>query len=220
MFSSFTKPFTAVCERNKAPILEALLKYMPEYVGTTVLEIGSGTGQHAVHFAAALPSVTWLPTDTIEHLPGITAWVVDAEIPNLREPKLLDVTNPQNWKKLRKEESAIRVAFTANTMHIIPWDGIVKLFQEVKETIDAGQNDSTPGRFFVYGPMNYNNKYTSEGNRKLDEYLKDEYGDKAGIRDIQDIVNIASTEASLHLEADITMPSNNRLLCFSTSKVV
>jgi len=193
--SAIEKPFSEACENNKGPILEVLREAFSDR--SAVLEIGSGTGQHAVHFAAALPHLRWQTSDLAEHHAGIRLWLQEAALPNLQPPLALDVTQPQ-WP------SGFDAVFTANTAHIMPWPAVVAMFDRLGTLLPPG------GRLCQYGPFNYGGKYTSESNARFDLWLK-QMDPARGIRDFEAIEALAS-QAGLMLEADHALPANNRLL--------
>ncbi len=190
------KPFSQACENNKAPILAVLQQW---FRSGTVLEIGSGTGQHAVWFAPGLPDVHWQPSDQAGYLPGIRAWIASAPAPNLAMPLELDVL-AEPWPVV----DDLTHVFSANTAHIMGWDAVQAMF--------AGVGSRLPlhGVFCLYGPFNYDGRFTSESNQRFDAHLRTQ--DPAmGIRDIEALRELAR-ENSLMLIADEAMPANNRLL--------
>lgn len=191
------KPFSEPCERNKAPILAILRDVFSQPM--RILEIGSGTGQHAVHFAAALPHVVWQTSDLPANHPGIRAWLEDAALPNVLAPLALDVSGP--WP-----DRTYDGIFTANTLHIVSWELAQRLIAGAASLLEKG------GRLAVYGPFNYDGKFTSDSNARFDEWLKSR-DPLSGIRDFESVVNCAEING-LHLEADHAMPANNRFLVF------
>lgn len=191
-----TKPFSQACENNKQPILDKLATLFTE--PGTILEIGTGTGQHAVHFAAALPHITWQPSDRPEVVDLCQPWLEDAGLANIRPPVPLDVGAPE-WPV-----EGIDGAFSANTAHIMGWPEVVAMFTGVAKRLAPG------GLFCLYGPFNYHGQYTSASNRQFDRYLKAEAG-HMGIRDIDQLTDLAR-DTGLVLDADHAMPANNRLL--------
>jgi cyclopropane fatty-acyl-phospholipid synthase-like methyltransferase len=188
-------PSSEACERNKAPILDVLRNAFAERV--QVLEIGSGTGQHAVHFAANL---TWHPTEQLAYLPDLGARVKLEGSRNLRAPTVLDV-NQTVWP-LR----AVDAIFTANTLHIMAWAEVVAMYRGLDAVLSPG------GIMCVYGPFRYNGRYTSNSNQEFDRMLQ-ERDPKSGLRDIQDLTALAA-QYGLRLRADHDLPANNRLLEF------
>jgi len=191
-------PFSEACERNKAPILEVLRAAFADR--TQVLEIGSGTGQHAVHFAAHLPHLTWHPTEQLAYLPDLSARVKLEGPPNLRAPTVLDV-NQTVWP-LRATDAI----FTANTLHIMAWTEVVALYRGLDGVLSRG------GVLCVYGPFRYHGRHTSDSNRDFDRMLQ-ERDPLSGVRDIQDLTALAA-QYGLRLRADHDLPANNRLLEF------
>eukprot|EP00123_Amoebidium_parasiticum_P011501 comp20747_c1_seq1/m.27178 comp20747_c1_seq1/g.27178 ORF comp20747_c1_seq1/g.27178 comp20747_c1_seq1/m.27178 type:complete len:219 (-) comp20747_c1_seq1:336-992(-) len=213
MFSSFTKPFAAASERNKEPILEVLRELLTsEYDGCTVLEVGSGTGQHVVHFAPNFPKLTWQPTDLAENMPGLVAWIVDAEHPNIKDPAVLDAGNDNHWLQLKGQP--YDVIYTANTSHIMPWNSVLSLFRHVRGgALRRAKAGDRPGLFIMYGPFNDNGQFTSEGNKTLDTHIKG-INPLSGLRDMQAVLAAAKEEGGLAFVKDIKMPANNHTLVF------
>jgi hypothetical protein len=190
-----SKPFAPHCERNKDPILAMLQPYFVNC--RRVLEIGSGTGQHAVFFAPALPNTVWQTSDLEENLPGIRMWLQEAALPNLPPPLTLDVTG--EWPEQRFD-----AAFTANSLHIMPWAAVEQLFVGIDSVLER------EALFAVYGPFNYHGTYTSESNREFDGWLKQRSALSA-IRDFEKVDALAN-RIGLELVNDHAMPANNRLL--------
>jgi SAM-dependent methyltransferase len=191
------KPSSEACERNRGPILSVLKRFF--LTRRSVLEIGSGTGQHAAYFAPELPWLTWQPSDVAEHLPGIRQWVEDSGAPNLRLPIELDVEEP--WPAL-----SVDAAYSANTCHIMSWPQVHRMFRGVGQSLQAG------GIFCVYGPFNYGGRHTSESNARFDAMLRARDA-ASGLRDFEAIVALA-LQHGLAEEEDNPMPANNRLLVF------
>jgi SAM-dependent methyltransferase len=195
------KPFSQACENNKQPILAVLRQAFATV--DSVLEIGSGTGQHAAFFTAAMPWLSWQPSDRAENLPGIRAWCSDARLSNLREPIELDVAMPA-WPVARAA-----AVFSANTVHIMDWPAVESLFAGVGALLPGG------GVFCLYGPFNYDGRFTSDSNARFDGWLK-ERDPLSGVRDFEAIEQLAQ-RAEIALLADHTMPANNRLLVWRKS---
>lgn len=193
-------PFSQACENNKRPILAVLRRHL--VAPATVLEIGSGTGQHAVFFAAELPHVIWQPTDVAAHLPGIRAWVEACPSPNLRLPLALDV----EWQPWPVE--ACDAVFSANTAHIMSWP-MVQAFVAGVGTI-LGRD----GRLFLYGPFHYGGQPTSPSNAAFDASLR-RRDPASGVRDFE-AVDALARAAGLTFVEDNPMPANNRLLVWRT----
>jgi hypothetical protein len=165
---------------------------------TTVWEIGSGTGQHACHFARHLPHIEWQPTDRADNIQGIGLWLEETRLPNLKPAITLDVTDTV-WSC-----DKIDALFTANTLHIMSWDEVQILFHRLAEHLNS------KALVCIYGPFNYNGTYTSDSNARFDQWLKSQYS-LSGIRHFEDIVLLA-TASGLQLISDNAMPANNRLL--------
>jgi hypothetical protein len=190
------KPFSQACENNKDPIL-SVLKRVFEHP-CEILEIGSGTGQHAVHFATHLPHVSWQPSDQAIHLAGINSWVEEANLQNIRTPLELDV-NHQPWPV-----TDIEAVFTANTLHIMSWENVQVLIRSLSEHMRPS------AKFCCYGPFNVGGTYTSDSNARFDIWLK-EQNPLSAIRDLEALVSLAN-DARINLLEDIAMPANNKLL--------
>lgn len=192
------KPFSEPCERNKDPILAVLRQLFAQ--PARILEIGSGTGQHAVHFGAALPHVVWQTSDLPANHPGIRAWLEEAALPNVLAPVALDVNGP--WPQQTYDG-----VFTANTLHIVSWELAQKLVAGAAALLGRG------GRLAIYGPFNYGGAFTSDSNARFDEWLKAR-DPLSGIRDFEAVAKCAEING-LHLQADHAMPANNHLLVFA-----
>ncbi|MGR9115185.1 MAG: DUF938 domain-containing protein [Gammaproteobacteria bacterium] len=197
----YDKPFSQACENNKGPILQALRRIFVR--PSLVWEIGSGTGQHACHFAQNLPHLQWQPTDKSENLAGIRSWVQASDLKNLMSPLELDVNAPV-WPCC-----AIDALFTANTLHIMSWQEVEIFFGRLKILLTS----SAP--VCIYGPFNYGGRYTSSSNASFDSWLRAR-NPLSGIRDSEAILALAQG-AGLQLLEDIAMPANNRLLFFKKS---
>jgi SAM-dependent methyltransferase len=189
-------PFSDACERNKGPILDVL--YTAFAGCTRVVEIGSGTGQHAVHFARHLPHLQWQPTDRAEHLPGLAARIAAEGPPNLASPVELDVL-AEPWPAVRGD-----AVFSANTLHIMSWAGVEAFFSGLPRVLEHG------GVLAIYGPFKYGGRFTTESNAAFDAMLR-ERDPQSGLRDFE-AVNELAEAAGLTLSADHAMPANNQLL--------
>ncbi|WP_337053328.1 DUF938 domain-containing protein [Pseudoxanthomonas sp. USHLN014] len=190
------KPFAPSCARNRDPILAVLRPLLART--RRVLEIGSGTGQHAVHFAAALPQLCWQTSERAEHLPGIAAWLDEAALPNTPPPLELDVARGP-WPA-----QTFDAVFTANTLHIMGWPQVQACFAGLSGVLEHG------GVLAVYGPFNYGGAFTSDSNAQFDQWLKAR-DPVSGIRDLE-AVDALARGIGLRLEADHAMPANNRFL--------
>jgi hypothetical protein len=192
------KPFSEASERNRAPILAILKRVFADR--KRVLEIGSGTGQHAAYFAPELPHLVWQASDIVENLPGIRQWIEEAGAPNLPEPIVLDVD---------QELPCVEVdaVFSANTCHIMSWPQVERMFEGIGKIRSLRT-------FCLYGPFNYGGKHTSESNARFDAMLR-RNDPASGLRDFEKI-NALAEKAGLRLEEDNAMPANNRLLVWRT----
>lgn len=188
------KPFSPSSERNREPILAVLRDVFARR--THVLEIGSGTGQHAVHFAAALPHLTWQASEQAEHLPGIRLWLDEAALANTPPPVTLDV-GQADWPATRFD-----AVFSANTLHIMAWGEVEALFARLPQVM------TDDALLVVYGPFNIDGRYTSESNEKFDAWLHAR-GAHMGIRDLAAVDALAAA-AGLDRIANHEMPANNR----------
>jgi cyclopropane fatty-acyl-phospholipid synthase-like methyltransferase len=186
-------PFAQAAEQNRQVILDAIRPYLQG----RVLEIGSGTGQHAVYFAAQLPQLCWQTSDLAANLDGIRARIDDAGLDNLMPPLLLDVLG--SWPGARYD-----TIYTANSLHIMSETAVRRCFEGCGDCLQTG------GRFAVYGPFNYDGAYTSASNARFDAMLRANDPD-SGIRDFEWLDRLAR-DAGMMLEADIAMPANNRSL--------
>ncbi len=200
------KPYAESCERNRAPILSVLQRYLGD--ARQVLEIGSGTGQHAVHFAAALPWLRWQASDHADHLPGIRQWLEEAALPNTPPPFALQAVAGASpgLQPLppEPEDRCFDAVFTANTLHIMGWDNVQALFAGLPALM------APAALFIAYGPFNYGGAFTSDSNRAFDGWLKARDA-RSGIRDFEAVDALAQAQGMRLLE-DVAMPANNRLL--------
>jgi cyclopropane fatty-acyl-phospholipid synthase-like methyltransferase len=191
-------PISEACERNKAPILEVLRIAFANR--RHALEIGSGTGQHAVHFAAHLPHLIWHPTEQLKYLPDLQARIKLEGGENLRPAAVLDVK--QALWPLRQADAV----FSANTLHIMSWNEVLDLFRGLDQVLVAG------GVLCLYGPFRYDGRYTSDSNRSFDHMLQ-ERDPLSGLRDMHAVTTLAS-QYGIQLKVDHDLPANNRLLEF------
>ena len=201
--SSIARPFSQACENNKQPILAVLQRWLK--TGDKVLEIGSGTGQHARFFAEELASVHWQTTDVADNLPGIEAWRAGYAGDNLPGPLPLDVRDP-DWGVEIPE-----AVFSANSLHIMAFSAVEILFAQL------GRHAPLGNTLLIYGPFNYNGAYTSESNARFDQWLAQQHPDSA-IRDFE-AVNALALQAGYELCEDNAMPANNRLLVWRKIRV-
>lgn len=189
-------PFSQACENNKDPIQHVLKRIFANR--TKVLEIGSGTGQHCCYFSAALPHLTWQPTDQQQYSEGLKARTALTQNHNLLPVKILDVRD-RPWPSITFD-----AVFSANTVHIMAWESAKIMLEEIARQLPQG------GLFALYGPFNYHGQYTSESNARFDEWLKNQNPESA-IRAFEDIDSFLQ-QRNLSLLEDIEMPANNRIL--------
>ncbi len=189
------KPFAEAAQQNRDDIL-TILRHELEQL-KTVLEIGSGTGQHAVYFASHMPYLFWQPSDKKAMLPGIKQWVDEAMLSNCANPIELDVNS--HWPSEKYD-----AAYAANIIHIMHQHEIIALFAGLSTVL------ADNAIFYVYGPFNIQGKYTSEGNRRFDIWLKQNDPD-SGIRDRDDLNRVA-VKYGFELTQQWDMPSNNKIL--------
>lgn len=185
------KPYSEAAQRNAAPILAVLQRVFRDR--RRVLEIGSGTGQHAASFSAALPHLVWQASDVAANLPGIRQWV--------SEPAPLELDLDQAFPAL-----AADAVFSANTCHIVSWPQVERMLHGIGQLLPGG------GVFALYGPFHYGGKPTSESNARFDAMLRAR-DPASGVRDFAAVRELAARQG-LELEEDNAMPANNRLLVF------
>ena len=191
-----SKPFSQACENNKQPILHVLNDVFADR--QRVLEVGSGTGQHAAFFAEKLPHLQWQASDVEAHMAGIEQWRSAANLANLPPVLKFDV-NSQRWPG-----TDVDAVFSANTLHIMSWLEVEKLFQLLQANLDI---DS---KLCIYGPFNYSGEYTSGSNAQFDQSLRAR-DPRSGIRDFEKVDALAQA-AGFKLRDDFALPANNRLL--------
>lgn len=184
------------CDRNKDVILDVLKPLLSQT--PQVLELGSGTGQHAVYFAQAMPHLYWQCSDRPENHTTINAWIDDSGVENIGRPLDLDVS--RQWPVTEP----VPAIFTANSLHIMSWACVKSLFSSLSEQLQSS------GLFIIYGPFNYAGQYTSASNADFDVWLK-QRDPASAIRDF-DAIEALALQQSLTLLADHSMPANNRLL--------
>ena len=198
----------AAFHRNHQPIWTVLQPFLAGKSGD-VVEAGSGTGQHVVHFARETPGIVWWPSDLNEqHLKSIAAWRVHAGLPNIRPPLRIDLSDPA-WCSAMHDGSGpgrLTAVFCANVIHIAPWRVAEGLFE------GAGRYLQADGRLFLYGPFKRDGKHTAVSNAVFDTSLR-ENNAEWGVRDIADLQALAS-RAGLALTETFEMPANNLMLAF------
>lgn len=195
------RPYSPSCDRNRDPILAVLKRHFADR--REVLEVGSGTGQHAVHFAAAMPRLRWQCSDRAESLPGIRAWLDGAALDNTPAPVELDVAQGP-WPRSSTADGRFDAVFSANTLHIMGWPEVELFFAGLDGVL---ADDAT---LVMYGPFNYGGAYTSDSNRDFDGWLKAR-DPRSAIRDFEAVDRLAAS-IGLTLIDDIEMPANNRSL--------
>lgn len=195
-------PYSQACENNKTPILERLREIFD--APGTALEIGTGTGQHAVHFATALPHLKWQPTDHPDALDTSRLRLERAALPNILPAIELDVATA-DW-----QVPSFNWVFSANTAHIMAWDEVEQMFHHIGERLPKN------GAFCLYGPFNNKGQYTSESNRQFDQHLRAR-ASHMGIRDLEEL-DALSASAGLTRVENFAMPANNQLLVFRVTK--
>jgi len=192
-----TKPFSQACENNKNHILKALQPALQN--AASVLEIGSGTGQHSVFFAKKLPHLQWYTSDREVNHQGIKLWHDEVQLANLHPPLLLDLNDPWPVNK-------VDAIYTANTFHIVSWELITRFFAGVNQHLNQ------QGVVCVYGPFKYKGEFTSPSNDEFNSLLQSR-DPLSGIRDFEAVEQLA-VQYGLKLLSDTAMPANNQLLIF------
>lgn len=194
-------PSSEACERNKDPILQILKAAL--HGSARVLEVGSGTGQHAVYFCKHLPELLWQPADRGEYLPILRQRLEQEGPANLLDPIELDV-RMSPWAV-----EAVDAVFSANTLHIMDWTAVEAFFRGVGSVLPGS------GTLCVYGPFRYQGRYTSESNANFDRFLQ-ERDPASGIRDFE-AVDALARQQGLQLQSDHRMPANNQLIVWKKS---
>lgn len=190
------KPFSPSADRNKEPILNALKSELS--ANQRVLEIGSGTGQHACYFAAALPNIIWQPTELKQNISTISGWINEENIENILEPKELDV-DAHPWPVMSAD-----VCFSSNMFHIVSMHSIRSIFSGCKAALEDD------GKLCVYGPFSIDGQHTSASNKHFDQQLRAS-DPNSGIRDLSELDEIAQ-QSGFNACRRIAMPANNFLV--------
>ena len=190
------KPYSESCERNQKPILKVLQETLTNQ--QHVLEIASGTGQHAVYFGRALPHLSWQTSELTQNHEGILAWLNEIKLPNVLPPITINV-NDAKWPV-----EIVDTVFNANTVHIITWPEVERLFAGIARVLNPS------GILCLYGPFKYKGEFTSESNARFDALLKSR-NKNSGIRDFETINRLAKTH-DLLLVKDVAMPNYNQTL--------
>ncbi|VAW95138.1 hypothetical protein MNBD_GAMMA23-467 [hydrothermal vent metagenome] len=199
------KPFSESCEQNKEPILSVIKQWFNQ-PDATLLEIGSGTGQHASYFPQFLDKLFWQPSDIAENQHSIKAWCSHAQLSNVHPPLILNVS--QNEWPIESYD----YVFSANTVHIMAWNEVKAMFAGIRKVLKL------KGIFCLYGPFNYNSQCTSLSNAQFDQWLKSR-NPNSGIRDFEALCELGesgSQHRPLKLLMDHEMPANNRILVFQS----
>lgn len=190
------KPCAPAAERNCGPILEVIREVFAE--ASYVLEIGSGTGQHAVHFGREMPRLTWQTSDLEENHAGIRAWLEEARLANVKEPIVVDVLTAE------LPNSSYDAVYSANTAHVMHMEAVGKMFELVASVLRSG------GVFCLYGPFRQNGAFNAASNAQFDAKLRGQ-DPGMGIRDLEDLDRFASSNG-LRRTRLVAMPSNNHLV--------
>jgi hypothetical protein len=206
------RQYAPATERNREPILEVLLQVLPE--NGTILEIASGTGEHAVFFASRLRDCLWLPTDVNSQLrASIIAWSEHNLSDNVYTPQYLDVREPvwavENGAFDWLSKEPIIAIVNINMIHISPWSACVGLMAGAGRILKAG------GILYLYGPFKQGGEHTAASNAAFDEYLRAE-NQQWGVRNLDDVVAVANAE-NLTLKQIYQMPANNLSVVFQRS---
>lgn len=196
---SAARRYAPTAERNRAPILEVLRRHVPERA--RVLEVASGTGQHAAWFAAAMPQTRWLPSEADPSaFASIAAWAEFEDASNVDEPVLLDAA-AERWPV-----DLLDVVYCANLIHIAPWSCCTGLLR------GAGRHLAPDGILVLYGPFKVDGRHTSASNVAFDRGLRAQ-DSRWGVRDLRDVETRAA-ERGLHLVENVAMPANNLVVVF------
>ena len=196
------KPFNPACLRNQAPIEVALSNRLP--TGVRVLELGSGTGQHAVYIGEQRPDLIWQASEQADHMTGLQQWITEANLPNLLSPKVIDL---KHWPEGLTGYGAV---YTSNLVHYVPKTLVAVLMAGIAAAVESA------GQVFFYGPFNENG-FTSAGNAQLDAWLKTSVNADAGLWERGALVALAATHDLAFKEA-VTMPNNNAMLVFQIAR--
>jgi len=191
------KPFSQACVENQDPILDVLRRQFEN--AHRLLEIGSGTGQHAAYFPKFLSHVLWQPSDVEENIAGIELWRQEAQLENVLPSLILNVS--QHWP-----DQTYDAVFSANTAHIMSISEVQAMIGGVSKIL------SSPGTFCLYGPFKLNGSHTSESNARFDAFLR-QRDPASGVRDVADLEHYANT-VGMALKEMVEMPTNNKILVF------
>lgn len=190
------KQYSSACDENKAPILVVIRREFA--TARRILEVGSGSGQHAIYFGRHLPHLSWQTSDLLTNHASINAWRATAGLANVLAPIELDVT-AAHWPDARYDG-----LFSANTTHIMSWPAVQRMFAGISRVLE---HDAP---FCLYGPFNYGGRHTSDSNARFDTWLQ-QRDPASGLRDFEQLDALARS-CGMSLRADHEMPVNNRLL--------
>ena len=190
--------FSQAADNNKTPILNTLSEWLSN--GELVLEIGSGSGQHAIHIASALSKIRWQPTEHPNILPILTKNIASFGSPNLLTPQSLDLAAVE-WPT-----ESVDCVYSANVIHIVDKTLGGSLIKTAAESLRAG------GLLALYGPFKYQGNFTTASNAEFDDWLKDR-NPSSGIRDFEWVMGLAE-DSGLTFVEDRSMPANNQFLAF------
>jgi cyclopropane fatty-acyl-phospholipid synthase-like methyltransferase len=195
------RQFSPSTARNREPILSVLRRTIP--AGAKVLEIASGTGEHAIHFARSMPKIVWLPTDPDESARiSIAAWIAHEDLANVLPPRALDVRE-KDWNAEELFDAVVAI----NMIHIAPWDATSALFSGARPLLKPG------GSVFLYGPFRRGGTHTAPSNAEFDLWLKAR-DPESGVRDLEAVVQ-AAENAGFALRETVEMPANNLSVVFA-----
>ncbi|MDG1732566.1 MAG: DUF938 domain-containing protein [Thalassotalea sp.] len=189
--------FSPSCERNQEAIFERLLPYIPS--SAAVLEIGSYSGQHAIHFCQNRPDLIWQASDQSQYISGLKQNFSMANLANIISPIEINVDVAEHWPKQKFD-----VIYSANTLHIMSWQQVKRMFDNMATCLKENT------LVCIYGPFKYNSKYTSASNEEFQQWLQAR-DPLSGVRDFEAIALLAQ-KSGLQLVQDIKMPANNQLL--------
>lgn len=193
------RQYAPATERNREPILAVLRRVLPAH--GLALEIASGTGEHAVHFARALPGLTWQPSDpNSTAIASISAWAEEAGLPNLRPPLILDAS-AETWPIARAD-----AIVCINMIHISPWLATLGLMRGAGRALGPG------GVLYLYGPYKRDGQHTAPSNAAFDESLRRQ-NPEWGVRDLERVIEVADAQGLRHQET-VAMPANNLSVVF------
>ena len=198
-----SKPYAESCDQNREPIKQILAQFVEG--NQTLLEVGSGTGQHAVYLAQSFPWLSWQTSELLENHAGIQAWIDDSGLANIQPPLELDAN--QQWPQQRYD-----VLFTANTIHIMSERSVMAFFENCPNCMHEQSS------LLMYGPFNYQNEYTSDSNARFDDWLK-QRDSMSGIKNFEWLCELGE-KSGLHCTHDFEMPANNRILVWHKSSTI